>query len=394
MLPKMNFTKASIAAITPPDTGYQTYRDAKDRYLQLRVTPTGKSFYYIRKVNGKVRFVKLGKFPELTVPEARRQSAEKSGDVAGGRDPSAERRALRNTMTLAKLFDRYLEQHAKPHKRTWPEDKRIFDIYFNRLQNARITEVNTEDARALHNRVKGRGPYQANRCLALLSKLYTYAKSDGLDIANPCQGVKRFPEHSRDRHLDGDELPRFLEALENESNVLMRDFFGLALWTAQRRDNVQAMAWNEIDLDRALWRIPAHKAKADEDIPMPLSGPALEILKRRYAERVEGAEWVFPSRGKTGHLAESKKVWAALLKRAGITNLRLHDLRRTFGSWQAACGFSLQVIGKTLGHKNQSTTAIYARLNLDPVRNAVEATTDAMLATAEAAKQGGGQDDE
>ena len=174
----------------------------------------------------------------------------------------------------------------------------------------------------------------------------------------------------------------------------MRDFFGLALWTAQRRDNVQAMAWNEIDLDRALWRIPAHKTKADEDIPMPLSGPALEILKRRYAERAEGAEWVFPSRGKNGHLAESKKVWAALLKRAGITNLRLHDLRRTFGSWQAACGFSLQVIGKTLGHKNQSTTAIYARLNLDPVRNAVEATTDAMLATAEAAKQGGGQDDE
>jgi integrase len=88
---------------------------------------------------------------------------------------------------------------------------------------------------------------------------------------------------------------------------------------------------------------------------------------------------VFPGRGKTGHLVEPKTAWARILKRAGLQNLRLHDLRRTLGSWQAATGASLPIIGKSLGHKSLAATQVYARLNLDPVRAAVNTATDAML---------------
>ena len=99
-------------------------------------------------------------------------------------------------------------------------------------------------------------------------------------------------------------------------------------------------------------------------------------------------EWVFPSYGKTGHLVEPKKAWNRLLDRAEISDLRIHDLRRTLGSWQAATGASLPVIGKSLGHKNQATTAIYARLDLDPVRQAVNTATAAMLAAGGLGKRG------
>jgi len=92
--------------------------------------------------------------------------------------------------------------------------------------------------------------------------------------------------------------------------------------------------------------------------------------------------WVFPGTGVTGHLVEPKKAWKRVLERAGISNLRIHDLRRTLGSWQAKTGASLVIVGKSLNHKSPSTTAIYARLDLDPVRESVERATGAMLVAA------------
>lgn len=92
--------------------------------------------------------------------------------------------------------------------------------------------------------------------------------------------------------------------------------------------------------------------------------------------------YVFPGNGKKGYLMEPRKGWERILKRAGIEDLRIHDLRRTLGSWQAKTGASLAIIGKSLNHKHQNTTAIYARLDLDPVRASVEKATNAILEAA------------
>ena len=138
----------------------------------------------------------------------------------------------------------------------------------------------------------------------------------------------------------------------------------------------------EKDLDEGVWTIPAEKFKTGDEMEVPLVPEAIEILTRRQNDN--GSEWVFPGPGKTGHLVDPTKIWERILERAEITNLRIHDLRRTLGSWQARAGASLYVIGRTLGHKNPQTTAIYARLDLDPVRLAVKAATDAMMATAKA----------
>ena len=193
--------------------------------------------------------------------------------------------------------------------------------------------------------------------------------------SNPAKGVRRFTERSRERFLQPDEMPRFLEALAREPNPTFRDFVLIALLTGARRANAQAMRWEEVHLERATWEIPV--TKTGDRHTVPLSPEAVTILRHRKEHSV--SEWVFPSHGESGHLVEPKRAWKVLLERAEIQDLRIHDLRRTLGSWQAADGASLSIIGKTLGHKNVSTTAIYARLNLDPVRQAVNSATRAML---------------
>jgi integrase len=147
------------------------------------------------------------------------------------------------------------------------------------------------------------------------------------------------------------------------------------------------MRWEEINLEQAKWRIPVTKHGDSETVT--LSPEVLAILDTRKASAVR--EWVFPGTGRSGHLEEPKAAWKRILQRAKIRDLRLHDLRRTLGSWQAAGGSSLIVIGKSLGHKSLAATQIYARLNLDPVRASVNAATAAMmLAAKEPARLGSG----
>jgi integrase len=196
----------------------------------------------------------------------------------------------------------------------------------------------------------------------------------GWEGINPTIGITKFKEQKRDRFILKDELPRFLEALENEPNRGMRDFFLMCLYTGARKGNVLSMRWEEVDFSINEWRIP--DTKNGDPVRVPLIGKALEILcDRSYLK--ESTPWVFPSGGsKSGHVQEPKKVWKRILERAGLTNLRIHDLRRTCGSYQAIAGTSLAIIGKSLGHKSPQSTAVYARLSNDPVRNSLEAAFD------------------
>jgi integrase len=135
------------------------------------------------------------------------------------------------------------------------------------------------------------------------------------------------------------------------------------------------MRWGELNLEQGTWKIPRTKTEDSQTVTLPLE--AIEVLRAR--KRETSSVFVFPGNGRTGHLVEPKTGWKRILERAGIKDLRIHDLRRTLGSWQAITGSSLPIIGKSLNHKNASTTQIYARLNLDPVRESVQKATVAMI---------------
>jgi integrase len=160
----------------------------------------------------------------------------------------------------------------------------------------------------------------------------------------------------------------FFAALKKVPDETMRDYFEISLYTGARKSNVLAMRWEDVDLDLAIWRIPMTKNK--ESHLVPLTGPAVEILRRRSESGKTG--WVFPGRMKDCHLVEPKRVWYKLIKDAGVEDLRVHDLRRTLASYMAITNHSLPIIARALGHKSTQSTQIYSRLTQDPVRNAMD----------------------
>lgn len=138
------------------------------------------------------------------------------------------------------------------------------------------------------------------------------------------------------------------------------------------------MTWQDINLNTATWTIPGKNAKAHRPIVVPLAGPALQILQERK-RHMQSDPWVFPGTGATGHIVEPKSAWKRLLQRSGLEDLRLHDLRHSLASWQASMGVSLAIVGKALGHQTTATTARYAHLASDPVRQAMEQAAAAMM---------------
>lgn len=378
---RFKFTKKDIEARPVPEKSYVYHYDTEVKGLGIGIGKTGtKTFIFYRKINGSPERLTLGRFPDLTVEQARGKASAINSARAKGENPAQVRRAGKAEYTFADLFSEYLERHSKPNKKTWAEDESQFNNYLSKpLGSKKLSAIDRASVAAIHSSITKAGhPTTANRVKALLSSVFSWAISAGLWEINPALGIKLNKENSRDRFIQGDELPRFFQALAEEQNDTMRDYFLLSLLTGARRSNVLAMQWDDVNLGRAEWRIKETKNGTPQTVT--LSPEALIVLRNRKSP--EPAAFVFPGIGNTGHLAEPKRGWQRILERAGIDDLRIHDLRRTLGSWQAKTGASLVIIGKSLNHKSQNTTAIYARLDDDPVRNSVNTATSAMMAAA------------
>jgi len=385
---EINFTKAAIDQLVAPEGTTRRYvHDSKESGLVLQITHAGrKSFQLYKKHQGRPVRVTIGTFPDFTVEQARKRAREIKSELDRGENPNDATRAQREEITFAGLFDIYLERHAKVKKRSWEADQEAFKRHLSTtIGNKKLSSISRKDIAAIHSKIGKHHPTAANRILALVSSVFGRAIEFGLwESLNPCLGVKRFPEQARDRFLSADELGRFFQALEQAPSATARDFFLIALLTGARRANVMSMRWSDLDLKGETWRIQETKNGTPQTVP--LTGAVLEILQER--RRNTSSFFVFPGKGVTGHLVEPKKAWALICKAAGIEGARIHDLRRTMGSWQAKTGASLTIIGKSLNHKSHATTAIYARLDLDPVRSAMETATTAMVEAMNGGKNG------
>ena len=377
-----NFTKGFIESLEPSSKRYYV-RDSKTPHLIVGVTPTGrKVFYRYGRIYRRPVRHKIGEFGDITVALARQECARINGDVAKGNDPDAERRERRNEKTVGELWEWYLENHAKPHKKTWERDVANYNSSLKQWASRRLSALSTADIQAKHTQIGStRGKYAANKMRELLRHMYSKAIGLGWAASNPANPVRKFEVQQRERFLNAGELKAFFDAVANIKRVTTRDFIMMALFTGARRSNVCEMRWEHIDFDNAIWFIPGDEFKTKAPQAVVLIEPAMSILRRRQSE--SDSPWVFPGQGVTGHLVDPRAAWQKALKESGITNLRLHDLRRTLGSWQANMGSSLHIIGKSLGHKTQQATQIYARLQLDPVRESVSRAVEAIIATSQ-----------
>lgn len=376
---RLHFTKAALLKAPAAAKGARDYYyDEREAGLMMAVTPAGsKAFYLYKRIEGRPERLKLGGFPDMTVEQARKAAAKAKGAIAAGKNPQKDKKAIRDEMTFGALFGEYMDKYSKVHKKSWQYDEREVNKYLSHWFRRKISSIDRAEVERLHAKIgKENGIYQANRLLERIRSIFNKAIEWGWQGTNPAVGVKKFREQSRDRFLQPDELPRFFEALANEPNEAARDFFMISLLTGARKSNTLAMMWKDINFDTATWRIEDTKNAEPLTVHLPQQAIALLIERKLKSE----GSYVFEGSGKSGHLADPKKAWSRILKDAGIENLRIHDLRRTLGSYQAATGANGYIIGKSLGHKSQQSTAIYARLNLDPVRESVDKATELMFA--------------
>lgn len=383
------FTQRRITDLTPPATGRYRARDTRCPGLVVIVTAAGSKTYYLyRKVDGRPTEVRLGTAEELTVEAAREAASDTLGAIRRGVDPQAAKRAKRQKPTFAELWAHW-QSHSQGRKkeRSIREDNRQYAAYLQPWANRRLSTIRAQDVAALHSRLgTNSGPYQANRVLALVKSMFGKAEGIGWKGENPAKGIEKFPEVARDRFLLPEELPAFFVSLAEEPNPFIQGFFLLCLLTGARRSNVLAMRWSEISWELRQWRIP--EPKGGFVVVVPLCPQALQVLEQLRCHEARNDEWVFPSGRGAAHLKDPMPAWRRLCKRAGFVDsdgkptLHIHDLRRSLGSWGAITGASLQVIGKLLGHVRPETTAIYSRLTLDPVREAVDKATAAIYLAA------------
>jgi len=378
-------TKTLLAGLVAPVAGKrQVIYDTETPKLAMRMTHTGvRAFYVVKRLGGAMVWIKLGAFPDMTCEQARNEAGKVLGEFAKGENPAAVKRAVKAELTFGEAFDDFLTRKRKRDgsaisDKTKRDYTDLLRLYLDSIKGKRLSAIERNEIKAIHARTTKKSAAQADRVVAVVSAVFTFMLAhERFSGQNPATRIQKNPAPSRDRFLQADELTPFFKALSESTNRVMRDFFLVALLTGARRANVSAMRWADVDLAAGVWRIA--KTKNGTPQTVTLSPEAVTVLESREAG---GGEFVFPGDGKTKHIVEPKKAWATILKAAGIKNLRIHDLRRTLGSWQARTGASLPIIGKSLNHKTHQATAIYARLDLDPVRRSVNTATAAMMEAA------------
>ena len=377
------FTKTRLIEL-PPALGRGRYRvfDTDVRGFNLLVTKTGyKSFYLNRVINGKTERIFIGPFPILSVEQGRMKAEVLAGDIALGNDPQEERRRKKRELTLGELMEEYLEQHAKKENKSWEYDESQFRRNASHWADRKISTLTRKEINDLHRRLKEeRGLYSANRLLTLLRTLYNMAVQwDLFDGRNPTLGIKKYKEPERQRYITAEEMPTFLRALDAEPEQDFRDYVLLSLFTGLRQSNVLGMRWSQISFQAKTYVIPCTK-NGDPHVAQ-LSDRSLEILERRYHDRLKGSDCVFPN-PKNPHVPRRRYqyMWTNFLKKAEIENLRMHDLRHTHATWMANSGADLALIQKALGHKQPRMTLRYAHHCMSVVGGAQVVAIDRMMA--------------
>jgi integrase len=339
------------------------------------------------------RLFTIGVWPEWSVRAARDEAIQLRRRIKDGADPQKQKDDDRDAPTMAKLCDRFIEEHL-PLKRpgTAREYSSLIRLYvLPGLGRKLVAAVDHDDVCRLHAKVTERSKYQANRMAGVLSKMFTLAIRWKMRPDNPASRIEHNPEVKRKRYLKPDELARLTDALAQDENQHLCDVLRLLLLTGARKSEVLHARWDEFDLiDREVWVKPDHATKQRKEHEAPLSRQALAVLKAMRGKAAPDAQFLFPGVPEI----RVRIVWDRVCKRAGIPRtgpnaVRVHDLRHSYASFMVSAGFSLPVVGAMLGHTQAATTQRYAHLMDNPLREAANKMGSLMggLVTAKPSKR-------
>lgn len=349
----------------------------------LRVLPSKRKSYIVQyRAGRRSRRMSLGLSTVLTCEQARTRAIAIVAAAKNGEDPAAKRDADRQAITVKELAERFDKEHisVRVKESTAKGYRRMLErVIIPALGRHRVTEVTRADIAKIHHDLR-HIPYDANRCLEIISKMFSLAEMWGLrpEGTNPRKHIKKYPEEKRERFLSAAELRRVGEVLremEDEGIELPSAIAAvrLLILTGCRLGEIMTLKWEYVDISGKALRLPDSKTGAKV---VHLGQPAVEVLQK--IERVEKNPWVIVGTKPGARLSDLQPFWQRVRARAGLKDVRIHDLRHTFASTAVAAGQGLPMIGKLLGHTQVQTTARYAHLAADPVKEAANQVSESI----------------
>jgi integrase len=380
----IRLTQTTVAQLPATGNDYRVF-DITTPMFNIRVSKQGvKTFYFcFRNQSGRQRWYRIGRADAMTVEAARMEARRLQASVDRGNDPLTDRQATRSEPTMSDLWEAYLQQHALPKKKlsSVEEDKRLWRLHLSpAFSGEKVRSLSLASIRKLHADM-GETPGAANRSLALLSKMLSFAVDNEWRDMNPCSRVQKYPDQRKNRYLSEQEFVRLWSVLDSDRDQCASTIIKLLMLTGARRGEVLAMKWSDLDLSGSEpnWTLRSGEQKGERgkrsDFIRPLGREASDLLNQwRQSHIITSLHWVFPSERKTGaYRSEIKFAWNRIRNAAGIKDVRIHDLRHTYASFAINAGVPLEAIGATLGHKDLRTTMRYAHLTDKTMRSTVDA---------------------
>lgn len=373
-------TAAALARIEPGDTRREI-RDGEVPGLMLRVYPLPQGamrWYFRARQDGRLRLIVIGEYPKVSLKVARHQAREFRARLDRGERPADDRATRRSEPTLGELWKEYVARHQKA-ERSAAEDRRRWARHLKVLEHRQASTVTKKELARLLHKIAADAPFEANRTLALIRHLYRWAIDvELISCENPAVGLRPEPEAPRERAISAAEMKKLLKAISAEPDPLWQGFFLLLLLTGCRRGELLGARWTWVHGD--VIEIPRKATKQKRPHLVVLSGYARQVLEQLPSRGT--STYLFPGES-GGPRVEPKRVWASILERAGLTDLRIHDLRHAVGSSLGSAGENAFLIRGALGHSQLSTTQRYVQHEVEATRRAMEGHAARMRTIAE-----------
>ena len=378
-MPTIELCAAAVMAIraTPRDRKETFFDEAITGFI-VEAQPSGNATYGLRYKNeyGRQRQYKIANVADISFAEAKKEAIRVKARVSVGKDPVEQRQANRRIPTVAELAARYLD-YARTYKRSHDIDERYLRLHllprFGKLHLDQLDQ--TEIMELLQSKVvEGYAQGTVNRWQVILSHMMRMAKRWGLPGAdrNPLEGVKqKDPANRKERFLNAAETARLKRAVEDSPNPMLKYIVALLLLTGCRKRELLDAKWEEVSLDRKVWRIPTSKTGQPRHVP--LSDDAIAVLNQ--VPRIEGCPYIVPNLKTRLPFQSIFHSWDTARRNAKLPDVRVHDLRHSCASNLVNSGQSLYVVAKVLGHSQTRTTERYAHLDASVLLNAVNAAS-------------------
>lgn len=382
----MRITKRAVDSQKPTNKTYYIWDDQQSGF-GVKILSSGRKTYLVQYRiggrGGKTRRVTLGVHGSITSEQARGEAKKVLGQAAIGNDPLAERDALREAQTVAEILKIFMSDHvdAKLAKNSRDSYAAIIRLHLpEKFKSMLIGNVTRQDVARIHHGMRS-GVAMANKTLAVLSKFFNWCEKFGYrnDHTNPCKHIEKYKEIPRTRFLSPQEQTRLWSVLDRVEKERLATLYSVnalrvIILTGARLREILHLKWAEIDLDRGVLNLSKSKTGAKT---IYLNETAVVIL-RKMPKQFDNP-YVFCGLRTGQPIQEIQKAWQRIRKLADIEDVRIHDLRHTFASVAVMNGMSLPMIGALLGHSQPRTTARYAHLAADPLREAAELVGQKLL---------------